>query len=298
MSRGVGVVEALREILPAPVAAAFALVTQLGDVWLYTVVLTVLYWYGNRERVIRVVGVGLGAIGVTLALKYAFGLPRPPVGPPVLPAFVPSALAPVYTEMTHASGYGFPSGHAVGSTAIWGALALWSDIGTRRQRFLAVAVIVFLVSLSRLVLGVHYLADVAVGVVVGGGYLGAMAVATSRSGDRGTIALEIGTALTATVVAVIGTQESFAAFGAAAGALIAWYVADVPAEPWPRTRAGAGYALASLAGLALLVLLWYLLPLSGPAVFALAALAVGGVVAAPAAVAHAKRRKSGRTEPT
>ncbi|NHN46770.1 phosphatase PAP2 family protein [Halostella sp. JP-L12] len=292
MSRSVGVVEALRELLPAPVAAAFALVTQLGDVWLYAVVLTFLYWYGNREDTVRIVGVGIGAIGVTLALKQGFALPRPDVGPPPAPAFLPAVLDPVYAEMTHADGYGFPSGHAVGSTAIWGAIALWTDVGTRRQRFLVAATLVGLISLSRLALGVHFLVDVVAGVAVGATYLWVTAVATSRAGDGGVIALEIGTALTGTVALINGTEDSLAAFGAAAGALVAWYAVDVPLEPWPRTHVGAGYAVATIVALGAVGLVWTVFPLSGLTIFVVAAFTVGGVIAAPAAVRRAKKRKT------
>jgi membrane-associated phospholipid phosphatase len=293
MSRGVGAVEALRDVLPEPVAAAFALVTQLGDIWLYVVVLTLLYWYGNRERTARIVGVALGAIALTLALKYAFALPRPGVDPPALPGVVPAALKPLYWEAVRADGYGFPSGHAVGSAAIWGAMALWTDVGTRRQRFLTASALVVLVSTSRLALGVHYLVDVAVGVAVGGAYLAAVAAAVSRANDGPLVAFGTAVAVAALGIVVSGAeQEPLAAFGAAGGALVAWRFSDVPREPWPRTRVGAGYALACIIGLELLVLVWLVAPLPDSAVVVLSALAVGSVVAAPAAVRRTKERKA------
>lgn len=292
MSRGVGAVEALRDLLPDPVAAAFALLTQLGDVWLYVVVLTVLYWYGNRERTARIVGVALGAIALTLTLKYAFALPRPGVDPPGLPGFVPAVFEPLYWEAVRADGYGFPSGHAVGSAAIWGALALWTGVGTRKQRLLAAATVVTIISISRLALGVHYLVDVVAGVAVGSAYLAAVAVAVSRGRDGPTAAFGVAVAVAMLgVVASGANQETLAAFGAAAGALVAWRFADVPREPWPRTTVGAGYALACIIGLELLVLVWVVVQLPDLTVVVVSSLAVGSVVAAPAAVRRAKERK-------
>ncbi|WP_135821492.1 phosphatase PAP2 family protein [Halostella litorea] len=290
MSRGGAAVDALRDLIPESVAAAFALLTQLGDVWLYVLVLTLLYWYGNRERAARVIGVAFGAIALTYALKYAFALPRPPVAPPALPAVVPAVFEPVYAETVSADGYGFPSGHAVGSAAVWGALALWSDVGTRRQRFAAAGGLVVLISLSRLVLGVHYLVDVVAGVAVGAAYLAAVAVAAARADDGATVAFGAATAVAlAGVVASGGAEEPLAAFGASAGGLVAWRVADVPATPWPRSTVGLGYALASAGALAALVGGWYLLSPPHLVVAAVAALAVGTIVAAPSAVARAKK---------
>jgi len=294
MSRGGTAVDALRDLLPESVAATFALVTQLGDVWLYVLVLTLLYWYGNRERAARVIGVALGAIALTYALKHAFALPRPPVAPPALPAAVPAALEPVYAETASAAGYGFPSGHAVGSAAVWGGLALWSDVGTRRQRFAAAAGLVALISLSRLVLGVHYLVDLVAGAAVGAAYLAAVALAAERAADGATVAFGAASAVALAAVAISGgAEEPLAAFGAAVGGLVAWRYADVPAVPWPRSTVGVDDALATAVALAALVGGWYLLSPPALAVTAVAALAVGTIVAAPSAVARAKKSAGG-----
>ncbi|WP_121820349.1 phosphatase PAP2 family protein [Halostella salina] len=290
MSRGGAAVDALRELLPESVAAAFALVTQLGDIWLYVLILSLLYWYWDRDRAARIVGVALGAVALTLALKHAFALPRPPVAPPALPAAVPAAFEPVYAETVSAESYGFPSGHAVGSAAVWGALALWTDVGTRRQRFAAAGGLVVVISLSRLVLGVHYLVDVVAGVAVGAAYLAGIAAAVDRVEDGP--ALAFGAATVAGVVAVAvsgGATDPLAAFGAAAGALAAWHLVAVPAEPWPRSTVGVGYALVTAAVLGAVAALWLVVPLPRVAVVAVAALGVGGIIVAPGAVVRTKK---------
>jgi len=61
--------------------------------------------------------------------------------------------------------YGFPSGHVSGSIAMWGGLAVLF-----RKRWLAwlAPLLIFLTALSRLYLGVHFLADILGGALLGG----------------------------------------------------------------------------------------------------------------------------------
>jgi len=70
-----------------------------------------------------------------------------------------------------ASGYSFPSGHAGGSAAVYGALALVVFAGVvRRARLMLVtgtALLVGAVAVSRVLLGVHYPSDVAAGLALG-----------------------------------------------------------------------------------------------------------------------------------
>jgi membrane-associated phospholipid phosphatase len=61
--------------------------------------------------------------------------------------------------------FGFPSGHASGAVAMWGGLAV--VFRNRALSWLAL-VLVALIAFTRLYLGVHFLADVLGGVVLGG----------------------------------------------------------------------------------------------------------------------------------
>ena len=61
--------------------------------------------------------------------------------------------------------FGFPSGHASGAVAMWGGLAV--VFRNRRLAWLAPFMVV-LVAFTRLYLGVHFLADVAGGALLGG----------------------------------------------------------------------------------------------------------------------------------
>jgi len=85
--------------------------------------------------------------------------------------------------------YSFPSGHAMVSTAAYGALAYlaWGRLGSRRSHGILLAgttMLVALIGFSRLYLGVHYLSDV-LGGAAGGAFWLALSVAIRLAyGDR------------------------------------------------------------------------------------------------------------------
>ncbi|WP_227353223.1 phosphatase PAP2 family protein [Haladaptatus salinisoli] len=276
MSRGWGVIEFLREVLPGWAPEAFVYVTQLGDAWFLFVLLSLLYWFGDdRERWGFVLGATLGALALTLLLKGLFGLPRPR-----------AAL-----QFVHASGYGFPSGHAIGSTVVWGLLALSIERSHHHVRVAVAATVVALVALSRLVIGVHFAVDVIVGVLVGLAYL-AVVVRGLDWRPRPTFALAAGIAFAAMVVAVLvaprnWTVDSVAAFGGTTGALVAWFAMDHPLND----RVGPA---AAVVGLLLLGALSYVgLRLSVPlsAVFVINAVSQGGILAYPRVVGRVGGRR-------
>jgi membrane-associated phospholipid phosphatase len=104
------------------------------------------------------------------SLKFAFRRARPTLDDP-------------YVQLTT---YAFPSGHAFGATATYGALALLlaSAARTHRQRVLAfagAAVLIGLVGASRVALGVHYLLDVVAGIVAGIAVLSALLLVLCRA---------------------------------------------------------------------------------------------------------------------
>jgi membrane-associated phospholipid phosphatase len=211
-------------------APAFALLTQLGDYWFYAVVLGGGYLLGERTPLLGrgldrnafawLLGLTVGAVALVLAAKSLFAVPRPPgAGRPVAVETVPGFLREVYHWAATAAGYGFPSGHALGTTVVWGGMA-WIYDGESRPRRLAIAAgVVAGVSLSRLVLGVHYPIDVVAGVAIGLCYLAA-ALAVARTPER-VFAVAGGLALAA--VAVVGlTVEAALLVGFALGGGLAW----------------------------------------------------------------------------
>ncbi|AHF98529.1 phosphoesterase PA-phosphatase [Halostagnicola larsenii XH-48] len=168
MSRGVGAVESIQGLLPEWLALVVALLTQLGDVWFLTLLLAVLYWLDapRRDAIAVVVGAWIAGTGMYLGLKEVFALPRPNE-PLADPSLYPSVIQPVYEATALATGYGFPSGHAVGTTIVYVGLAAVFTSSTRRRRFTGAAALVGTVCFSRVALGVHYLVDVVAGVAAG-----------------------------------------------------------------------------------------------------------------------------------
>jgi undecaprenyl-diphosphatase len=141
---------------------AWRAVTDLGSGFvLVPVGAGLVLWLLWQRRPADAVVVAVALVAATLftdAVKDLVARPRPP-GPPLAPA----------------TGFSFPSGHTLNSTATYGLVALcaWRSRMRLAARRVAVAVLVaipFLVGLSRIALGVHYPSDVL------GGWLAGMAV--------------------------------------------------------------------------------------------------------------------------
>jgi undecaprenyl-diphosphatase len=136
-------------------------VTFLGSTaWLTAVVtvsaivLIVRRAVAAAARLVLCTGVG-AALSTTL--KLIVDRPRPPFA------------------LVHATGLSFPSGHAMNSTVVYGALLLLLStiLGRRRatEAQLVTMVMIALIACSRLALGVHYLSDVVGGITLGAVWL-------------------------------------------------------------------------------------------------------------------------------
>ncbi|WP_339105168.1 phosphatase PAP2 family protein [Haloterrigena salinisoli] len=204
MSRGIGVLPAVQDALPDWAALLVALLTQLGDVWFLALLVGLVYWLrpNDREDAAVLVGLMLAGFSLVTALKYAFALPRPGQPLVALESLGPLARS-LYEATGTADGYGFPSGHAVLTTVVYGSLAWRLSIGTARQRALGAATVVSLVCASRVALGVHYLVDVVAGVAVGLSFLVVANGLTARSTDQRTVAFAI--AIGVGVVALVAS---------------------------------------------------------------------------------------------
>lgn len=194
--------------LPDAVAAP---VTLLGDPLLVLALITVGYWRAPpvaerpRRAFATLVGVGLASAGLTLALKGAFALPRPPGAAE--------------------AGYGFPSGHALGAAAVYGGAARLFDQVDLTRRRVAAGALIATVALSRVVLGVHYLVDVVAGAALG------LALAAALSGPRRALAAAVVCGLAGLALARGQVGEAAVVVGGAAGAAPRANPADDTALP-------------------------------------------------------------------
>lgn len=248
MSRGLGVSTAVAAALE-PLEPLLAILTQTGDTWLVGVVIALLYVLGDgapvagwdRRRGAATLAAGLLAIAVTGLLKVAFGLPRPPGAAEPAYAFG-GVLGDVYAWAATADGYGFPSGHAVGSAAVYGSIAGLVAPASRRRATAAAAGLIAVASLTRVGLGVHFLVDVVAGVAVGL-LLAALAV---RWVDRPAVPMAVAVpAAAGWAILADATPTAVGVLGLCAGALVAWTALDAQLidVPRPSRPAAAGLAV-------------------------------------------------------
>lgn len=216
-SRGVGLIQLLQDRLPRWAIEAFAAATHLGDAAVLLALAALVYLAYDRTDGAFVLGALFAGFALVIAAKASFGYARPP-----------AAL-----QYVAETGYGFPSGHAVGVTVGWGALAIVLErISSSGRRVAIAAVVIGLVALSRVVIGVHYLVDVVGGVAVG------LAVLWSAGRwMRRSPLLLFGAAAGLAAIAVAvdgGSTEALALFGACLGAVVGWQLIEPADRPYGR----------------------------------------------------------------
>lgn len=205
---GTSVIQGIQERLPTSVIDLIGLTTHLGDGTLLVGVAVSLYWlrHSRRSEYAYVIAVGLGALALVAGLKALFVHPRPPEG----------------VWLASEANYGFPSAHALGTTVVFGLLAYISRVGTRTQRYVFAAALVGIVSLSRVVLGVHYPGDVLGGIAIGLTYL---AVVLRYTDGKPMAAFAIALGLSVLMAAIAPNQYTTATLGGSLGALVGWSLA-------------------------------------------------------------------------
>jgi membrane-associated phospholipid phosphatase len=130
-------------------------------------------FYFKRPRIAGFLAITMaGVTTLDYVLKLSFHRPRPV-------AFF--GVAP--------SSYSFPSGHALGSLCFYGILAavLSDRMRAGKQKFfvwLAAALLVAMIGLSRIYLGVHYPSDVIAGYLAGAVWITAVTVVDKVLLDR------------------------------------------------------------------------------------------------------------------
>lgn len=166
-----GVTDGLRDIASPALDTVMRAITSLGSTLPLALIagmaVVALASRGRPAEAAFMLAAFLGSVTLNEALKRLFERPRPALD---------------WAEP--ASGYGFPSGHAMNATVIYGALALiaWQLWGPRA----GVAALVLGLSLaaligsSRVYLGVHWTTDVIGGLLAGFVVLLALAAALER----------------------------------------------------------------------------------------------------------------------
>jgi undecaprenyl-diphosphatase len=128
-------------------------ITFFGSVgWVTIVSVAVALFFICRRAWTNLLLLALTMIGgstLNIVLKHFFHRQRPILENPLVTL----------------SSYGFPSGHTMGATMLYGLLALLAAKHAKSHRaraacFVAACVLILLIGLSRIYLGAHYLSDV------------------------------------------------------------------------------------------------------------------------------------------
>lgn len=287
MSRGIDWFDSFRETAPEWAVVLLGLVTQLGDVWFLGLLVGALYWVetkARRNEAATIVALLLAGLSLITGLKDAFALSRPER---VLVEMrtLPDLVHPLYQATATATGYGFPSGHALMTTIVYLSLAEYLTVSTRRRRFLTAAGIIAAVCLSRVGLGVHYLVDVGAGVIAGLAFLSLASVILNRyPAHRGTLGFGLAVAVAGLALVPARTNpDAVLLFGTALGAFAGWQFAvlvralDAGAGPIRTSRpmiARAAVAVLVIASLAAVAAVYWPAPtVAGSGVLGLAAAA-------------------------
>ena len=204
---------------------AWIIITQLGEDRFYMAVLVIVYLGIERKLGAKVATYAMTSVWVNSVLKDLFMIPRPPP----------------QNWKIQVEGYGFPSGHAQGTTVLMGYLA------SKVRSYLAygvAAALVLLVSCSRLALGVHSVYDVAGGILIGLAILAIGWLIESRVSPKmlkdqsklAWLALPI-TCGTLSSLIGIGGDDSFRAAGAFFGLLVGYMILEEKRTREPKSVA-------------------------------------------------------------
>ncbi len=193
--------------------ALFGLITFLGSEDFLLLLVPLVYWCINRTLGLRLTLVLLGSQYLNETLKEWIAQPRP--GPPLLPLLPATG-----------GGYGFPSGHAQNTAALWGTLA---GLTRRPWVWVGVLVLVGLVGFSRLYLALHWPLDVVGGWTIGAAVAGMALVLIRQGGQldaRLVSPLLLGGALVLplALLAVQADATNAKTAGAALGLIAGWWL--------------------------------------------------------------------------
>lgn len=126
----------------------FKFLTDAGSEPAYIFFASLIFWCLNKKTGIRAMYVIMFSVYIAIIAKNLFSMQRPPAN----------------LHKVNEEGFGFPSGHAQVSSGIWSYLGLRSK---RKGIIIIGAVMISLISLSRVYLGVHYPGDVIGGIIFG-----------------------------------------------------------------------------------------------------------------------------------
>ncbi len=137
-----------QEFATPTLTAFFTAITSIGSIEFYLFAIPIIYWMIDKHFGFRFSIFFIFSAYLNSGAKHIFLSERPP-----------SEI-----RLANQEGYAFPSGHAQGSTAFWGFLALKLN---KPLAWAGAAIMILLVSFSRIYLGVHWPIDILGGLTLG-----------------------------------------------------------------------------------------------------------------------------------
>ncbi len=146
------------------IQAIFNTITYLGDPIVFIIIVAILYLAYNKKLAKNITLSLLFSYYLNGLVKEAFQDPRPAAN----------------TDLTEdlgviESSYGFPSGHAQNSVAFWGYISYEFKDKKKYKEIpiipIILSIIIFLIAISRIVIGVHDLQDMIGALLIGIGFL-------------------------------------------------------------------------------------------------------------------------------
>lgn len=143
---------------PAPkwIRLSAIMATRAGDGWLWYLIGVLVLLFGGDERFTAIAAAGSAAIvgiGIFVSLKKISGRKRP------------CEIEPhCWAHLLPPDEFSFPSGHTITAFAVAVSIGAFYPVLLGILLFFAIAI-----ATSRILLGMHFLSDVAVGALVGTG---------------------------------------------------------------------------------------------------------------------------------
>lgn len=135
----------------------FLHITTFGEIFIPTLVISIIYWCIDAEAGLYLFGLNSLGILFMQIFKTSACVYRPWI--------LSDKIKPVGSAIAMAHGYSFPSGHCMISATSWGGVAFL----LRKRKVIATLIVLLILSIafSRMYLGVHTPQDVVIGLLTG-----------------------------------------------------------------------------------------------------------------------------------
>jgi membrane-associated phospholipid phosphatase len=140
----------------------FEIITFTGEAIFFILVIAIFYFIYDKRFAKNLTISLLLSVYINNFLKDIFRDPRPTTN-------IEESQESGYVE----EGFGFPSGHSQNAVAVWGYMGFKFNKKTKNAYFIPFlfSVLIFLIAVSRVIIGVHDLQDIVGGLLIGIGIL-------------------------------------------------------------------------------------------------------------------------------